>query len=456
MLRFHHSLHVLVILLVMALLSTASCKKEEDIPDEEPSAASASDDQLHFFHAWMADCINDLYFTGETFSQELLVQLAKDRIEGLISNDLLISTYGKTELVWGPQLIVNPQPGGSDYTSGNLMYCLKSQAGGGDDVYYVGIAGTNSISFYDWFTEDMDVSTLVEWSPGKGKIAEGTYKGLENLKGMKDPDAPRTLETFLSGSLVGTPGAEIHVSGHSLGGALTQAYAAYLRSAISNPRVIVSAWVYAGPTAGDQTFAQTLYTDLGHHYYAFNNKLDVVPHAWQQDNLKEICSLYQGKTLCSFSLNSSAEINGVVKYLEGISSTGGYTEPSVATSFSEDLPAYPDCTELVSGIDALYLAGKFPYKRLNKIHLQCNPGGEHIDLEEFGGFITFMLEMERQHNTAYFNHFVPDQNTRTTISAYMPGGCYSGIFQDTALLGQFLGKVETYLKGNQITHCDCP
>ncbi len=207
-----------------------------------------------------------------------LTQLGKGRIQGALQDTTLQQTYYPTQdypsgvnLVWGPVLTVEYIDSMNLGLTNNLMYVLEATKGDTTE-FYIGIAGTNMISQYDWFVEDFDVSPANQqnWEGGdgqvKGKISNGTSIGLNTLLGMVDSAQTGTpdLLTFLSGAISSGQSSvyKLSVTGHSLGGALSPVLALKLKQQFTATNIIVDAWPFAGPTAGNSSFATYLTNTL--------------------------------------------------------------------------------------------------------------------------------------------------------------------------------------------------
>jgi hypothetical protein len=82
--------------------------------------------------------------------------------------------------------------------------CIKHP----DDVkqgpdYFIGIAGTNSVSPFGWFKEDFDVATMKKWKTSLsafsiempeagGSISKASWQGLQQLWNMGQVEAKLT------------------------------------------------------------------------------------------------------------------------------------------------------------------------------------------------------------------------------------------------------------------------
>ncbi|WP_435014366.1 hypothetical protein [Xanthomonas arboricola] len=68
---------------------------------------------------------------------------------------------GDWQLVWGPQV----WQAADSSLSGNAMYVAHTDAMPGiGEAYVVALSATNPESLYDWFTEDFDVSSVVDFA----------------------------------------------------------------------------------------------------------------------------------------------------------------------------------------------------------------------------------------------------------------------------------------------------
>lgn len=99
---------------------------------------------------------------------------------------------------------------------------------------------------------------------------------------------------------------EVVVTGHSKGGALAPALALWLaeaaRSGVPAERwdvsgnARVSCHAFAGPTPGNGAFAARIESVLGSNHRHLRNMNDIVTHAWQDDELRQIPGLYGSRS----------------------------------------------------------------------------------------------------------------------------------------------------------------
>ncbi len=211
--------------------------------------------------------------------------------------DALSGPLGPWTLLWGPG-IFQAVPGA---VPANTMFLAEL---GHTGELFISIAGTNPFSPYAWFAEDFDVDESRAWTYGKGNangaISMATLTGLRALQGMVPPREPgknKTLVEFLRGYLKKRrKNVPVTVAGHSLGGALSPTLALWLldTQADWDPHMHaeISVYAYAGPSPGDADFAAYIEKRFGPSMHRIFNPMDVVPHAWDVDDLSELKALY--------------------------------------------------------------------------------------------------------------------------------------------------------------------
>ena len=417
--------------------------------------------QRNFVHAWLADCVNEDTHRFEHSALKHFTDIAKYRIQHAIADPAILGYFGKDSLVWGPVLSVSSiKDSGYKYTPDNLLYCSFRKDSSGRGHYMVGTSGTNAISTYAWLSEDLDVASQQPWSNG-GKISNGSNTGMQNLTGFRESGV--TLDSFLRKQAQINPLMSVEVAGHSLGGALTQTMASYLKGKLNSvdPNIPVSAWVYAGPTAGNEVFADSLVAQLD-GYYAYHNTIDVVPHAWEMQELRKLCSLYEGFSLCGNTVDTNLWVNGVVRSLLARSEGGTYTQPvSHVPTFTGQHYFSTDtvgCSAVLGGIkDAWKASGLLTglYRNLNNLGMQCGHDAD-ITEPEFNQFLFFLTELGSQHVTAYYQHFLSGTPLDTVLHKYVPGNSGTDIELDALdALSSIVESSYGFLLDKNITDCSC-
>ena len=224
------------------------------------------------------------------------------------------------QILWGP-IVFSNNPGANSVIADNTMALFYSP---NQNMYVIAIAGTNIDSAYGWLQEDFNVTQTVTWSSVMGSgfnipsaysgaaISEGSNLGLQALLAMQS--GSNGLIAALTNSLNALPSgskAQLYVTGHSLGGALSPVMALYLHDLQQQSNnwnangciTTIHAMPSAGPTPGEANFA-AYYSYLcgqtpaanqaGISYTSVYNTLDVVPHAWQKEDIAQIPTIYEG------------------------------------------------------------------------------------------------------------------------------------------------------------------
>jgi Lipase (class 3) len=149
-------------------------------------------------------------------------------------------------------------------------------------------------------------------------VASGDDAGL--LKGVEDLQPPSasadTLLQFLRNFVANAAGpVNIYVVGHSKGGALAPVLALWLADtqgrAVVDPaqwdlesKAILHLYSFAAPTAGNAGFADRFKQRIS-DAYRLANPYDIVPHAWDPNEVREIPDLY-GDQLQALKLPANA------------------------------------------------------------------------------------------------------------------------------------------------------
>jgi hypothetical protein len=163
------------------------------------------------------------------------------------------------------------------------------------------------------------------------------------------------------------------VAGHSLGGCLSSTLALALAdteqtgSAPWDPSggSTVSCYSFAGPTAGNATFAS--YTDqrIGSSLHRYHNTLDIAPSAWNEASLALLPFIYS-----RFDIKpTNTEIAAILLVMDAVDG-GNYQQPSAGTYALQGQVNSADPTYLGQAayqhsqgyVDILGLSNVFPAK----------------------------------------------------------------------------------------------
>lgn len=259
---------------------------------------------------------------------------------------------GEWEIVWGPATYTVPGARFQD----NMMYVVRltSPKPGQPHQYVIANRGTNGAVLLDWLMEDFDIQQFMPWKtgldgpPAGASISEATNIGLTILTGLKPQGSTvkqqgTTLYDFLESEMAGSSEpASICVTGHSKGGALAPTLALFLRdtqlSWDPSSRATVTTISFAGPTAGNEAFAE--YSDSRFRIPPENpleglwtgesfcdpvrTTLDIAPFAWNQLTYDDLENLYAGHLLDSIKLG--IVLSEVLKKVGPMLSSLGYKQ----------------------------------------------------------------------------------------------------------------------------------
>jgi hypothetical protein len=230
---------------------------------------------------------------------------------------------GDWQLVWGPYVYKFPLIA---RFRDNTFYVVQNTQD--TSRYVLAIAGTNPCEIWDWVFEDFMVGHMTHWgygsAPSAAKISVAAALSLSILhNGIPCPGLPgegQHLKDFLRSVVAESSGeVSVTVSGHSLGGEMATTAALWLadtqgpqdlRSDGWDPdgKATVSAFCFAGPTAGNKPWAEYYDSRLGERTCRVWNSKDIVPHAWNTGDMSELPDLYRsGGIKMSFTLKLLVE-----------------------------------------------------------------------------------------------------------------------------------------------------
>jgi hypothetical protein len=241
--------------------------------------------------AFIAD-VGALIEDNDCNAENDVCQQIKDCLESLEP------VKGNWKLVWGPCVFKFPLI--AKYRD-NTIYIVQSIKD--KSQYVIAISGTNPYEVTDWIFEDFLVAHTHPWRygncPSDARISSSAALSLAILQNVKPcqgiPGANLRLIDFLSKA---SSASSVTVTGHSLGGEMASTTALWLADTQGDrwdrqKNAKLYAYCYAGPTAGNGSWANYFHEQLGDNAHRIWNALDVVPHAWQVSGLKQIPDLYK-------------------------------------------------------------------------------------------------------------------------------------------------------------------
>jgi hypothetical protein len=244
------------------------------------------------------------YIDGTPLPGEKIVNHAV-RMRRDINAALAASSQPNWQVVWGPGL--------SD-DRGNMLYVAGDT---NSKQLAVAIRGTDWSFWLDW-VQDLAVvlplqpfiNTLPSTPAQNPRISAGTAVGLAQLQSAQGSTSTGTrldLATFLRQA---GQGADIFVTGHSLGGCLASVLAPLLAFQLGSANNL-KVYTFAAPSAGDQNFVdyynrlfmnQATSTSTAYRVY---NSLDVVPNSWA--SLAVVETYYDPAPKCTNELKALVE-----------------------------------------------------------------------------------------------------------------------------------------------------
>jgi len=162
------------------------------------------------------------------------------------------------------------------------------------------------------------------------------------------------LRNFLKQQVTSSPQkVNIYVTGHSKGGTLSSTLALWLADTQGtdvpsgdqwdpSSKAAISAYSFAGPTAGNKAFADRSTAILKEGLHRIVNTKDAVPYAWNIDNLKLVPTLYR------LSDPERTVLEGLVDRIAKAVEQLSYWQPGDATTMDpRELPNRPLLAQLI-------------------------------------------------------------------------------------------------------------
>lgn len=334
----------------------------------------------------------------KVFEDETTCQKSYDKLQNFVtsvSKEVLTNKNTQKfigddwKTVWGP-VVYSHDKNSSFAVADNTMGVYYSAS---QKLFIIAIAGTNSISSYGWMKEDFHVNKTAVWKDitgkGMGDISQGTATGLDILVNkMKDGsiDVLTALKKYISDQNISN--AEVAVTGHSLGGALSPALALYLSDKReewhADATIHMSTYPTAGPTIGiypnkkkdikTNNFIKYYQDEIEAkriEYITVMNSLDIVPLAWDKDNLATIPKLYKENGIEDVSFGTmalGAVLNTVKKNKHKTTIVKQYLYKHIKSETVKGTfyPAIEEKIKLLFGALKLFSANKFVPKPLRE------------------------------------------------------------------------------------------
>lgn len=220
----------------------------------------------------------------------------------------------------------------------NMAYIARSTAQ--PDVVAVCIRGSDVGLFLDAL-QDFDVSLMVPFPHG-GHVAQGAWDAFTRVTqavyvpggsaGLEGTTLLQALQRLVGGASPGTT-TTIHVTGHSLGGAIATTVGLHLRAQAWSRPVRFQVHTFAAPTAGDGEFARAFdaafpgTSPSADSSWRVYNAYDVVPNAWE--TLDTVVTTFYPTPP---GPPATIEVRLIVLGLEAITSGNRYVQPGAAGS----------------------------------------------------------------------------------------------------------------------------
>ena len=235
------------------------------------------------------------YLAYYDFYQPNCDKLAKNLSKMLLSVKDELAFSG---IAWGPVAYKD-----DEVFSESLMYVVKDRALGSESEYTLVIRGTNPVSLVSWIFQDLNVAGQTPWSrQSTHTVSTSSYisKATDTSLGIHKRLASggNTVLDWLTLMIGQNPQHKIklNVCGHSLGGLMSTTFALWLHDELAYQklldRVDLRVYAFAGPTAGNGTYAAYLADSLGDRYTCYVNDYDIAPCVWSEAGMERLPGIY--------------------------------------------------------------------------------------------------------------------------------------------------------------------
>jgi triacylglycerol lipase len=289
-----------------------------------------------------------------TPKERLMCSLAMAAYCGVVVEDfsrselaLLLPRLGQ-DLVWGPAF----HTPGFARPDDAMMYVCQSRTA---NEFTVVARGTNPFSLDSWISQDLEVAPpLLSWvsvvngdqppksaDPAQPGISRGAAKTVDLCTGLKPKGGyPGAGTTFFDFMAKQDSQATIDFAGHSLGGLAAPTLALWCIDRFPSWKARadrISVYAFAGPTAGNQAFANhsesVLNAGGARRCVRYINTLDVVPYGFA--DLESLKTIY-GKRLATPKI-----IVGIIDKLQKAAAHNYSQLPQPSTAITEGFKRFP-------------------------------------------------------------------------------------------------------------------
>ena len=272
-------------------------------------------------------------------SSSLDYQIIKEEILKALKNG---SETKDLELVWL----------GVDEDFSNLVFVTRVHT---ENISFYNVTFRGTILHFDNIFQDLDVFDKTEWDHFRPnlKISSGVHSAIRTIESIKSNDltlnsdsspTPQIkLKALIKNHLAQHDKMYLHVTGHSLGGALSTAYTLKLSeefdTEIKSNKLDVYNVSFAGQTFGDKNFVKYYKSKIKSgeiNIFKYINQYDVIPKLLT--DMEDIPDLYPNDSFLTYGVISVA-----VKTVSDVFDSLKYTNIVDATVLGKTFKAANDC-----------------------------------------------------------------------------------------------------------------